>query len=80
MDFLNWLSGAFQDIANAIFELLPKSPIVYLEANTEIRTVISYINWFVPIYLWISILETWLTCIFVWYATQIVLRWLKVIE
>ena len=70
MDFLNWLSGAFQDIANAIFELLPKSPIVYLEANTEIRTVISYINWFVPIYLWISILETWLTCIFVWYATQ----------
>lgn len=80
MDFLNWLSETFQKIADGIFNSLPKSPIVYLEANDEIKQIISYINWFIPIYTWITILETWLSCILVWYAVQIVLRWIKIIE
>lgn len=80
MDFLTWLSDKFKTIADSIIGILPRSPFVYLTANDEIKTILSYINWFVPIYLWISILETWLTCIFIWYAVQIVLRWIKMIE
>lgn len=80
MDFLTWLSEQFQKIMDGLFKILPKSPIIYLEANSEIKQIISYINWFCPIYTWIAILEGWLTCILIWYAVQIVLRWVKAIE
>ena len=80
MDLIEWLTGVFKSIADAIFNVLPKSPIVYLETNSEIRTILSYINWFIPVYLWISILESWLVSILTYYIVQIVLRWIKVIE
>lgn len=80
MDFLNWLSDKFQNLIDNFFNLLPKSPIVYLTKNPDISRIIGYINWFCPIYLWISILENWLVCILTYYVVQVVLRWLKAIE
>lgn len=80
MDLLSWLSDKFRDIADSIFEILPKSPIKYLATTPEIQKVIGYINWFCPIYLWISILEAWLVCVITYYALQIILRWIKVVE
>lgn len=38
------------------------------------------VNWFIPIGTFVSILEGWLVCVAVYYAYQIVLRWIKVIE
>lgn len=80
MDFLAWLSESFKGIADTIFNALPKSPIIYLTADSEVKTALSYINWFIPIYTWIAILENWLIAILTYYALQIVLRWIKVIE
>lgn len=80
MDFLEWISDKFSSLMDSFFNILPKSPIVYLTKNPEITRIIGYINWFFPVYLWISILETWLTCILVYYVVQIALRWLKAIE
>lgn len=80
MDFFQWVSSSIQDLLDSFFSLLPQSPIIYLSSNPQIKTLLGYINWFCPIYLWISILENWLTAILVWYAVQIVLRWLKAIE
>ena len=34
MDFLTWLSEQFQKIMDGLFKILPKSPIIYLEANS----------------------------------------------
>ncbi len=80
MDLLEWLLSAFKDISSDIIAALPKSPIVYLTKNAVISKYISYINWFFPVYLWISMLETWLTAIILYYGYQVILRWIKAIE
>ena len=38
------------------------------------------VNWFVPVNSFVSILETWLVAVGIYYVYQIVLRWIKVIE
>ena len=80
MDFLNWLSDKFSDIYNSMIDLLPKSPIVWLASNSKVQVYLAYVNWFVPIYLWISILETWIVAVAIYYVVQVILRWLKIVE
>lgn len=80
MDFLEWLSNSFKSIVDGIIKVLPSSPIVYLTQNDSISKYMSYVNWFIPVYLWISILETWLVAVTVYYVVQVVLRWVKVVE
>lgn len=80
MDFFEWIGTNLQKLLDSFLNILPKSPIVYLSTTPQISTIISYINWFCPVYLWISILENWLVAILVWYACQIALRWVKAIE
>lgn len=80
MDFFEWIGTNLQNLLDSFLNILPKSPIVYLSTTPQISTIISYINWFCPVYLWISILENWLVAILVWYACQIALRWVKAIE
>lgn len=77
MDFLEWISGAFSAIVNAVFDILPKSPIVYLEKNNTISTYLGYVNYFIPVYLWISVLQAWLTSIGIYYCYKIILKWIK---
>lgn len=67
----------------AILALLPDSPFKILdnmEATGEIAEWLGYVNWFVPIYSFVGILEGWLVCIAVYYIYQVALRWLKAIE
>ena len=80
MDFFQWIGSNLKDLLDSFLKLFLSSPILYLTTNSEIKTILGYVNWFCPIYLWISILENWLVCILVWYAVQIALRWVKAIE
>ncbi len=67
----------------AILALLPDSPFKILDdmtATGQIAEWLGMVNWFVPIYSFIGILEAWLVCIAVYYVWQIVLRWLNVVE
>lgn len=80
MDILEWLSDKFSEIYNSIIDLLPGSPIVYLTSNPTITKYMSFVNWFFPVYLWISMLETWLVAVGIYYAVQVILRWIKVVE
>lgn len=80
MDFLEWLSGVFQNIANNILGILPTSPIVYLSSDPTVSKYLGYVNFFIPVYLWISILESWLVAIAIFYVVRVVLRWLKMSE
>ena len=76
------LSDALVDLAVSIVELFPASPFTVLDelGNSEVYEWLRMVNWFVPIGTFVSILEAWLTCVAVYYAYQIVLRWIKVIE
>lgn len=80
MDFFEFIGENLSELLDSFLDLFPQSPIIYLQRNQEISKIISYINWFCPVYLWISILENWLVAILVWYACQIALRWIKAIE
>lgn len=76
------LSDALVDFAVSVIELFPASPFTILDelSNSEVYEWLRMVNWFVPIGTFVSILEGWLTCVVAYYAYQIVLRWIKVIE
>ena len=80
MDFFQWVSTSIKNLLNSFFNLLPQSPVIYLSQTSQIKTLLGYINWFCPVYLWLSILENWLLAVLLWYAIQIALRWVKAIE
>ena len=78
----NALSGALVGFAVSVVELFPESPFVVLDelANSEFYTWLKYLNWFIPVNSFLSVLEAWLLGIGIYYIYQIVLRWIKVIE
>lgn len=80
MDFFNFLAEQFQDLGQTIVDALPSSPIVWLEANDTVKLYLSYVNWFIPIYSMIPVLEGWLICILIYYVVQVILRWAKIVE
>ncbi len=66
-----------------ILSLLPDSPFVILDkldGSGAITKILSYVNWFIPIYTFVGILEGWLACIAIYYVYQVILRWLRAIE
>lgn len=80
MDFLDKIGMGISEVFNKLLDVLPKSPILYLESNPEIRKILSYVNYFIPISTMISIAETWLITIAAYYVYQLILRWIKMIE
>lgn len=67
----------------AILSLLPDSPFKILDnldPTGEIVKWLGMVNWFVPVYSFVGILEGWLVCIAVYYVYQVVLRWFRAIE
>ena len=80
MDILDKLGSTFSGLFDKLIDFLPKSPIIYLEANSEIKSILSYVNYFIPISTMISMLEVWLVAVAAYYAFQLILRWAKMIE
>lgn len=78
----NALTGTLVSFAVSVVELFPESPFVVLNemSNSDFYTWLKYLNWFIPVSSFVSILETWLLGIGIYYIYQIVLRWIKVIE
>lgn len=67
----------------AVLSFLPSSPFAVLNelaANGQIVEWLGYVNWFVPVYTFVAILEVWLLGIAIYYVWQVVLRWLKAVE
>lgn len=68
---------------SALLALLPDSPFKILDnmdPTGQIAEWLGMVNWFVPIYSFVGILEGWLAGIAIYYVYQIVLRWLNAIE
>lgn len=76
------LTDAVVSFVVGVVELFPTSPFVILDsmASSEFYEWLQMVNWFIPINTFVGILETWLSCVAVYYVYQIVLRWVKVIE
>lgn len=80
MDFFTWLGEKFSDLADKLINALPPSPIAWLQANSEINKYMSYVNWFIPVYTFIGMMEVWLTAVVIYYVVQVILRWAKIVE
>lgn len=76
------LSSTLITLALKVIELLPESPFVVLDelSRSEFYEWLQFLNWFIPVNTFVSILEGWLVCVAVYYVYQVVLRWIKVIE
>ena len=62
-----------------LLNLLPDSPF-HFESAGEFRSIMGYINYFVPVGAMLSILSTWLVAVGAYYVVSAVLRWVKAIE
>lgn len=77
--FLQVLIDVLATILGGIVSILPQSPFQFV-AKTQFADLIAKINYFIPIYEFVSILEAWTIAIGVYYLYSVVARWLKAIE
>jgi hypothetical protein len=77
---LNFIITAFGTMISSIFGLLPVSPFSTAISFSGVSGYLSGLAWFVPINIIITMSETWLAAILVYYGYMIVLRWVKVVS
>ena len=78
--FFSTIMSGLQAMGVAIIKLLPPSPFLKFMAMMESQEWFKYFNWIVPVGTFVSILESWLVCIAVFYMYQLILRWARMIQ
>lgn len=79
MEIFNTILGWLDNIFGAVLFMLPNSPIRPFIAELGSMEWLGYINYFVPIGKIIAVSLAWVGAIGVFYAVQVILRWVKVI-
>ncbi len=77
--FCQMLLDALAFVLQTICKLFPPSPFVIVE-HTGFGDLIAKINYFIPVYEFVSIAEAWLVAVGLYYAVSVVARWLKAID
>lgn len=68
-------------VLTALLYILPESPFQkFLQSDSNIKYYLDVVNYFIPIYTFVAILEAWVAAIAIYYVVQCVLRWVKYIE
>lgn len=67
-------------VSNALLQFLPDSPFKSFTSAITNIPYLGYLNYFVPVGTMISIGETWLVCIGIFYLYQGIMRFVKLIE
>ena len=76
----NGLTDLIDDIPSAVLILLPDSPFANIEIPSEVKQILGYVNYFVPVAAMLAIGTGWLVAIGVYYLYQTILRWAKTIK
>lgn len=77
------LTDSVVELFKSILSIFPDSPIQTALAaldGSDFSTWLGWLNWFVPVGTMLGILEAWCMGILIYYAVQIILRWIKAIE
>lgn len=64
---------------NFLVSVLPSSPF-QIAADSQFNDLLSKINFFIPVYEFVAILQAWLVAIAVYYLYSIYARWAKAIQ
>lgn len=70
----NGLINVANTVLNAILFLLPDSPFADIEIPAEVKQILGYVNYFIPIRAMLGIAAAWLSAIGVYYIYQVILR------
>lgn len=79
-EFWNGFTDIANSILNAILFLLPDSPFADIVIPAEVKKILGYVNYFVPIRAMLIIAGSWISAIGVYYLYQIILRRIKAIR
>ena len=75
----NAIADMINSVLSVVFSFLPPSPFKdMLDSMSDIE-VLQYLNWIVPVGDFLEIMIVWLAAIIVFYAYQVILRWLKAV-
>ncbi len=77
--FLQVLINVLGTVLGGLVGLLPKSPFQFA-SNSQFADLLAKINYFIPIYDFISILELWIVAVAAYYLYSVIARWLKAID
>lgn len=77
--FVQLLLDALVAVLNGLCTLFPASPFKMI-AHTGFGDLIAKINYFIPVYEFVSIGELWLIAVGLYYAISVIARWVKAIE
>lgn len=84
MDFFkNLWNGAVNianDVLSFVLALLPSSPFADIEIPQEVKNILGYVNYFIPIRAMLAIAGAWLGAIGVYYLYQVILRKVNAIK
>lgn len=75
----DWLCGVLQSALEWVVNLLPDSPFRALDTSA-IAPYLKWVNWVIPLNFAVSLIESWLLCVGVYYIYSVVLRWIKAIQ
>lgn len=76
---LDFMAELLSKFASMILSVLPHSPVQKYLASFDNLPYLGWLNWFVPVSAIITVAETWLVCIGLFYLYQIILRWVRAI-
>lgn len=79
-NFWSNLQEILNDILSVVLLLLPDSPFADVEIPSEVKELLGYVNYFVPVGAMLAIGTGWLTAIGIYYLYQTILRWAKTIK
>lgn len=77
--FVQALLDAVVVVLNFVAGIFPNSPFTIIE-HSGFGDLLSRINFFVPVYEFISLMEAWLVAVALYYAVSVLARWVKTIE
>lgn len=77
---LNFMAELLEKFAGMILSVLPHSPVQKYLASFADLPYLSWLNWFFPVSAILTVCETWLVAIGLFYLYQIILRWVKAID
>lgn len=76
---LQFIINIFGNLLSFLLSVFPPSPF-HLVSNSAYADFLAQINFFIPFYELIVIMEAWLVAIGIFYLYSVIARWVKAIE
>ena len=75
----NSIAEWFSTLGEKILSIFPDSPFQAITANDQVKEVLGWLNYFVPVGEMLAIMQAWLVAIGLYYLWMVIARWVKVL-